>query len=390
MNVKKFLVAMLMIALSTLLVNQVSALTITVFAPSAYPYIDLIPGFWVSNGNAPLPDINGYVPNQFAPANPAFAGWALTWESTPWQQFIGPNQQGSVHADTWLRYVITGLAGVRVYLFHVQVGLAPLTIRVWSKMWSDAITPPGGEANTVDLGICRYDNSIFNWPGPQNPQPFQWTNGFWYRTYVVIQAFANAGSSAFIEIAKYDDILWIAYTSSPESPWVQSPGSPEISVDPPMGSAGTNAKVSGTGFAPETRIYVYCDDRLMNTTLSDGEGKFTCGIMIDTEIAKGPHAIRAIDALENSACSFFDVFIEKPPIIGDISGPTTGVPDGKTDMRDVFLIAKNFGKTDPNVDPPETTSVGLLLIGASTLASIGAFSIGLSRLRKKKEQLEQT
>jgi len=387
MIAKKLLIAVLMVALSTLLVNQVSALTVTVFAPSAYPYIDLIPGAFAVNGQAFPPDVNGYTVNQYAPVNPAASGWALTWESTPGQQFIGPNQQGSVHADSWLYYLISGLAGVRVYLFHVQWSFG--TFRVWEKYWSDALTPPGGEANTVDLGICYYDNSVFNFPGPQNPQPFQWTNGYWYRTYMCILAFANAGSSAFIEVAKYDDVLWIAYTSSPESPWVQSPGSPEISLDPPMGPAGTNVKVSGTGFAPESRVYVYCDGVAVNDTISYGNGNFTCYWKIDTEIAKGPHAIRAIDQLENSACSFFDVFIEKPPIIGDISGPTTGVPDGKTDMRDVFLIAKNFGKTDPNVDPPETTSVGLLFIGASTLASIGAFSLGLSRLRKKKEQLEQ-
>jgi len=381
MSVKKFLVAVLIIALSTLIVNQVSALTITVFAPSAYPYIDLIPGAFAVNGQAFPPDANGYTANQYAPVNPAAFGWALTWDSTPWQQFIGPNQQGSVHADSWLYYLISGLAGVRFYLFHVQWSFG--TFRVWEKYWSDAITPPGGEANVVDLGICRYDNSIFNWPGPQNPQPFQWTNGFWYRTYVCILAWANAGSSAFIEVAKYDDILWIAYTSSPESPWVQSPGSPEISVDPPMGPAGTNTRVSGTEFAPESTVYIYCDDQLVNKTLSDGDGNFKCYAKIPPEMAKGPHAIRAIDALENMAGDFFDVFIEKPPIVGDVTGPTRGVPDGKTNMLDIVLLILNFGKTDPNVDPPEETGAAEISKCMLTLTLIAAVPIGFFRLRKR-------
>ena len=387
MNGKKFLIAILIVALSTLLMNQASALTITVFAPAAYPYTPLIPGAFVNNGQAFPPDVNGYTVNQYAPVNPAASGWALTWESTPGQQFIGPNQQGSVHADSWLYYLISGLAGVRVYLFHVQWSFG--TFRVWEKYWSDAITPPGGEANVVDLGICYYDNSVFNFPGPQNPLPFQWTNGFWYRTYVCILAWANAGSSAFIEVAKYDDILWIAYTSSPESPWVQSPGSPEISVDPPMIPAShpeLQPRVSGTGFAVESTVYIYCDDQLVNKTLSDPFGNFKCYAKIPPEMAKGPHAIRAIDQLENMADSFFDVFIEVPPIVGDITGPTPGVPDGKIDMRDIGLVARYFGKTDPNVDPPETGGLTVLFVGIPVLASMGALSIGFFKLRKKKEQ----
>jgi len=389
MNVKKFLVATLVIALSTLFVNQVSALTITIFAPSAYPYVDLLPGSASSNGNAPLPDANGWVPNQYAPVNPAISGWAETWEITPSMLFTGPTQQGSVHADTWLYYLISGSAGIRVQLFHVQFGLG--TMRVWYKGWSDALTPPGGEANTVDLGICYYDLSIFNFPGPQNPLPFQWTNGYNYITYVAIWAFANAGSLAFIEIAKYDDILWIFYTSSPEVPWMQSPG-PEISLNPIMGPVKSRVAVRGNGFAKESKVYIYFNSTLVNQTTSTLGGIFESWFNVPDPSAKGPHRVRAIDALENSADSFFDVFIEAAPTIGDITGDTEGVPDGKTDMVDMWLVAKNFGKTDPNVDPPEGgggSGLGIS-VGILGLTSIASVSIGLVGQRKRQKITKQT
>ncbi len=31
----------------------------------------------------------------------------------------------------------------------------------------------------------------------------------------------------------------------------------------------------------------------------------------------------------------------------DVTGPSTGVPDGKVDMRDIGLVARHFGETDP-------------------------------------------
>jgi hypothetical protein len=38
-------------------------------------------------------------------------------------------------------------------------------------------------------------------------------------------------------------------------------------------------------------------------------------------------------------------------IIGDITGPTTGTPDGKVDIRDIALVAKYFGQTVPPAPP---------------------------------------
>jgi len=390
MNINKIIcTAILIAALSTLLVNKASALQIRVFA--APNYAGLAPsypsawwsGAWQNNGQAFPPNAYGYTANQYAPVNPALPGWALTQVQTNSFLFTGPTQKGSVHGDTWLGYLISGSAGIKISLCHIQWGFG--TLRVWQKMWQDAI-PTTWKTNTVDLGINEYDLSVFNFPVGLSPIPFRWTNGYNYMTRMVIWAYASANSRVFIEIAKYDDILWITYTSSPEEHWVRSPQ--QISANPPMGPVGTNVVVNGTGFARESTVYVYYDDGLVSKTLSDGYGNFTTSFRVPPS-AKGPHVVRAMDALENTADSFFDVFIEAPPIVGDITGPTPGVPDGKTDMRDVALVARNFGKTDPNVDPPETISAKDISTSMPALALIAVASIGLFR-RKKQRKTKQT
>jgi hypothetical protein len=43
----------------------------------------------------------------------------------------------------------------------------------------------------------------------------------------------------------------------------------------------------------------------------------------------------------------FGLNVPPAPPNCDITGPTTGLPDGNIDMRDVGTVARNFGKTDP-------------------------------------------
>ena len=87
--------------------------------------------------------------------------------------------------------------------------------------------------------------------------------------------------------------------------------------------------------------------------------------------------VKAIDALENTAYDFFDVFIEAPPIRGDLNG------DGRVNILDCIIISNNFGKTDPNVDPPGEAGATDISMSMSTLVLIATVSIGLFRLRKK-------
>jgi hypothetical protein len=245
--------------------------------------------------------------------------------------------------------------------------------------------PGGWIKKTVDLGVDPYDLST---PGGVQ---FQWTNGQWYKTRVIIIAFATPGTQAITEIAKYDDVSWITYTGSPGEHWVQSPSAPKIELNPPMGPVDTQVVVNGTGFVPAGMVYVYYDNQLVNRTVSDGAGNFMCLIKQPPDAGKGPHGVRAMDVIENQAEDFFDVFIEAGPVAPmDITGPTPGVPDGKIDIRDVAYVAKYFGKTDPNVDPPETTSAQDV---STSIPTIGLITITpvvlLARTRsiRKKQKI---
>ena len=392
MNLKKIVcTAILMAALSTLLVNQASAHQIIVFAAPNYPANPWISGSFVINGWANTPDADGYTANDHAPINSALPGEAVPWVCTPLTLCTWANQTGSVHADAWAGYILTGAAGIKVQLRHEQWSFTPLTYRYWEKWWWDAI-PTTWRTNTVDLGINYYDLSVYNWPGPQNPLHFQWTNGFFYRTIVRIWATAAANSMAFIEIAKFDDILWMTYVTSPGKYEVQSPSDPQIELSPPAGPVKAQVNVTGTGFAPEATVYIYFDETQVNKTISNPDGTFKSQFSVPDPSAKGPHVVRAIDALENTAYDFFDIFIEAPPIPrGDLNG------DGRVNILDAIMLAANWGKTDPNVDPPEKAgappekaSATDISTSMSTIALIATVSIGLFRLCKKTKIDDKT
>ena len=368
MNVKKITcTVILMFAISTLLVSQASAFQIYVFAPLNYagvPPTNPRPfASWFGNVD---PLRGGTSLGVVGP------GSAMSGFNTGWWLFQDPGgiltQTGSVHADTWLTGTISAFgAGFRVYLWVVRFQIGQ-PMQFWRKVWSYAT--PGAVAAVVDLGITSFDLS-----SPGN-LPFQWINNAWYYTRVAIQAFASSGTSASCD-AKYDDVLYITYAGSPEPHWVQSPEDPKIEVNPPMGPVGTEVVVNGTGFAPETLVYIYFDDSLVNKTVSTLGGLFESWFNVPDPSAKGPHVVRAIDALENTAVNFFDVFIEAPPIVGDLNN------DGRVNILDCIIIANNFGKTDPNVDPPGEAGATDISMSMSTLVLIAAVSIGLFRLRKR-------
>lgn len=46
-------------------------------------------------------------------------------------------------------------------------------------------------------------------------------------------------------------------------------------------------------------------------------------------------------------CRHFGQDVPPAPANCDLNGPSIGVPDGSIDMRDIGLVAKHFGETDP-------------------------------------------
>jgi len=161
---------------------------------------------------------------------------------------------------------------------------------------------------------------------------------------------------------------------------------PEITgyVNPPVALNDGIISMKGIRFAPESPVYVYCDDSPIAKTLSDPSGNFTTSFTVPSNSTKGHHILKAIDPLENIGMDFFDVFIAAPPIVGDLNG------DGKVDGKDIALAAKNFGKTDPNVDPPITGTAEDISMSMPAFALITVVSIGLLRLRKKDEGNDKT
>jgi len=375
MNMRKMLYVMILMAVfSTLLINPVSGSSILVFAPLSYapPHFAWW-GQWAIGGAslATLDPSTGYTVLDANPGAAAAFGIALSWFSTGSYNFTGPTQKGSVHFDNWLRYTITAFtAGFRVFLWTLRWknGTTP---EVWTSVWSYAIL--GSGTTCADVGIHPNDLS---WPSGIN---FEWANGYNYMTRVLIMAYAAKGSRAATDPAKYDQVVWNAYTSSP-SDW--KPGTlgmylwdPEQLVQPVV-----TPQLSGIGFAPESTIYVYCDDKIVNKTLSDKYGNFTTSFTVPPNSTRGHHIVKAIDQLGNMAEDFFDVFLAAPPLGSvDLNG------DGRINIKDIVLIAVNFGKTDPNVDPPETATAKDVNTSMLALALIAAVSIGFFGQHKRQK-----
>ncbi len=380
MKIKKSVYAIVLTAaLSSLFMNRAFAYMITVFAPSNYAGV--APSYPRAFGSS----FSWCTPGSFASIDPFRGGTLLTAKfnasygygcaisrfDTGWWHFNKTTQAGSVHADTYLWYSINASgASVSVHLSVYEWNGTAL--EVWTKRWSSAVVTTG-ITTTVDLGINPSDLSR---PGNK---PFRWTNCSQYYTRIQMQASTYVSNAQAIIEGKYDDALWIAYFSSPGVDWVNPNNPNSIELNPSMGPVGTEVVVNGTGFAPESQIYVYCDNKLLTKTLSDGNGNFTIHTKIPPEMAKGPHVIRAIDQLENMARNCFEVFIPAPSI-----APYDINEDGIIDIEDIYLVALQYGKTDPNVDPPETGGATDLSTRLPTLASIAAVSIGLFGLRKRK------
>jgi hypothetical protein len=122
--------------------------------------------------------------------------------------------------------------------------------------------------------------------------------------------------------------------------------------------------------------------------LSNASGFIFASFNILGNVTFGIHAITAIDSSNNTATTFFDVFVPVSWLVGDLNG------DGKINLQDVVTLAMNYGKTDPNImaapgaivvpavqtPPAQQASMGLLAVG---LAAAG--SLTMSKRRKKRQ-----
>jgi hypothetical protein len=383
---KILLVAIFVTILSSLLVNRAFAYQINVFAPLNYAAVPPSnPTAFASWGAIPAPltpsiaiinpptgaTILNAIPTAVNP------GWAMSWFDTGWWQFSTslPTQKGSVTADTWLYYLINGRAGIRAFLWVWDVSVNPggvATWQVWTETAYDAL--PGTRENSFDLNVNPYDRSNLG-------NNFQWTPGDFYYARVLLYAYASSvppGNSFQTMDGKFDDILFITYTSSTGHDFVNAPLSPSITLNPVLGPGGTPVAVSGQGFAPNELVTVYWDSLPMNQTLTDASGSFSnVSISVPSGSTLGMHLVNATGAANDSANSFFDVFAPAPPLVGDITG------DGKVNMDDVVAVLDNFGKTDPNMLTPMQTPT---IIGLSAFGLTLAIPLVLFEIRRKAQK----
>jgi len=360
--------------LLSLLSSQVSASISIAFAPYAWgtgsypggyiPYTFVGGGGRWTIGNA-FAGINAFTGRNQEWAGPGF-GLAVTWIWTGSWWYFGPNQPGRVHLNTFLEdSSIAGNAWVGVLLMVVE----RWPLQAWWRLiwwrWT-----PGAFAAVADGGICRVDLS---YPGGL---PFMWTGGKRYDAYGAIVSF-GLGGTANVGYSRYDEIMWVADTSSPEE--VQPYNGSAIVVNPPIGPVCnvTTITVNGTRFAPESKVYIYYDDALVTTTLSDGHGNFTTSFD-KHETIKGVHTIKAIDALENMDAGSIIMHDLKHPTYADMNG------DGKVNILDLVKVAGEFGYT---YDPPgegQSLSTTIILSSTATVATIVLAST--YSLHKKKRR----
>lgn len=385
---KILLAAILTVAMSLLCVNQAFAYQINVFAPLNYAGVPPSnPSPFASWGAIPAPltpsvaTINPTTGNTILNAIPtaATAGWAMSWFDTGWWQFLPtlPTQQGSVTADSWLYYVITGRAGIRAILWVWDYGVnstGVATWQVWTETSFDAF--PGTRENSFDLNVNPYDLSNLG-------NTFQWKPGDFYYARVLLYAYASnvpAGNSFVSRDGKFDDILFITYTSTTGHDFVDPP-MPTTTLSPPIGPAGTMVAVNGTGFAPGETVTLYWDSTPMNATTADANGSFF-DIFVDVPAGStiGTHLISATGATNDTANSFFDVFTPTTPLLGDVNG------DGTVNMKDIALVARNFGTSDPNIDPPGAAPQNTIRLSAVGLVAIPLVLLEIRRKPRKKPE----
>lgn len=247
MDVKKTIYPVIMMfIISTLLINRASASQIFAFAPSNYAGNP--PSFPQSftqygtagsgglsqasvDGMTGLTTVHGY----------SSGGWAESEAGTGAWQYTGINQSGSIHADSWFNGRV-GIGGGKITVTLLVLNYLPST--GWTEYWTKSVTysTPGLTSAVADIGITTFTAGDVSSPHGLN---FQWITGGWYNAIMKIRANGGTGSTwKFISTldGKYDDILFIAYTSSPEPHWVRAPSNVEAEFNQAIANMDLAAK----------------------------------------------------------------------------------------------------------------------------------------------------
>jgi hypothetical protein len=411
MKRKLALVAAVLVAvLSPMLVNQAFAHGITVFTPINYAIPPVLPLPIWGDASSPGPPattsflnpVEGWTSLNIFPGSPA-GSWAESWYWTGWTMFNSslPLQSGSVTADTWINYTIKGQAGIRAFLFVYEwtppsTSGTTGTFEWWREVAGNAI--PGNWESSFDLNVNPNDKSNLG-------NPFSWTPGSWYVALVLLQAVVGNPASSFISVApplipavlpqpplpvppsvvggKFDDILFITYLSSPND-FVSDPG-PTIVTNPPLGPIGTSVNINGTGYQPFETINVTLNGQTVATTTTDANGFFDIpDIDIPAGTPLGQLVFIATGATGDGARSFFDVFAEIPPLLGDLNG------DGKVSLADLQILAKGYGQTDPNIIDPPASGTQVTYAGVTLLAAIVPLGLFIRRQKEHRRLKRDT
>ena len=133
------------------------------------------------------------------------------------------------------------------------------------------------------------------------------------------------------------------------------------------------AEVDGEGFTPNDTVHLFVDGQLAGQSQVDGAGKYA--IVFPLAGRPGAHFVKTMDDHGNQAFSFFDIFTEAGPIVGDLNG------DGQVDIFDAIMVARNFGKTDPTMTTPGAAQQ--FTLGLSTFALALAIPLVTIELLKR-------
>jgi hypothetical protein len=378
-------------------VNNAYAHNIKVFAPTLYAVsnnnfqISSIPiqfasvgwGIYGAGGSAATGSFNGNV----GPGSPLGTSF-VQFSTGPWIYTNNVTQPGSVTSAAYMNYSISPPTAKFTAKLFVTRTIIGTSWHLWQNFyhptgtWQDGpgpISPPIVRA--IDLEITPADKSIKNfWGLPA--QPFMWIPNAIYRATFVVWADALSPNASAWFFGQFKHLTYVFLTSSPLEP--MDPVNTTISLSPPVGPVGTNVQVGGTGFAPASPITVSYDNSSVTNTTSDGLGNFTASFNVPPS-STGPHFVAATDGVGNQADTFFNVYIPSAPLVGDLNN------DGKIDIRDISIVARQFGKTDPNMasmgttaDTPFTAILGIAALATTGTVTPTAYALLRKRARTRK------
>jgi hypothetical protein len=380
MTIRRMLCATILLFVVLLLaVNRAYANSIWVFAPGNY--VGSLP-----SNPSPLTLALGGAGASVTPSTGFFSGSVSTISPFPWVHFMiswvynkNVTQPGSVTSAAFMNYSITS-ASVGFYAELTVLRATGSGIFDWWQnvyhpypIWQDGPGPFPQRTRPIDLEVTPNDKSLTG-------NYFTWIPGATYTIMFEMQAAqtGSGGAAWFNGYFKHFTLVFMQYSQSEDL----VPANASIFLSPPFGPVGTNVQVNGTGFAPASPISITYDNASVANTTSDVSGNFTASFVVPSS-TKGFHVVVATDGAGNQAAALFKVYIPSNPLVGDLNN------DGKIDIKDISIVAKQFGKSDPNMLSTASTQV-VTYSSITALATIGAVAPTAYVLGRKKNHSKRT